>query len=95
MKKRKHEIRVPGSYDSILKVLTNDWQTTSIISCQVSIPPDAIARATRIGSSKSELISQKLRDLVRSGKVEKRKITNTRNEYRLAQEPTNKKGQSE
>ena len=85
MRKRKHEIRVPDSYNSILNVLTNEWQTTPIISCQVAIPPEAIARAKKIGGSKSELLSQKLRDLVRSGKVEKRKISYARNEYRLAQ----------
>lgn len=91
------KIRKVGDINgNILSVLTTDWQAVSVIACQVVLPPDAVKRMAsykrqkpgRWGSSepgvRSDLVCQRLKTMVGSGVVEKRKI-GSKNEYRLAQ----------
>ena len=86
----------PGDItESVFSVITSQWQTASIIACQVVLPPDAVSRRTwnrrltqgngRDAGSRSDLIHQRLKVLVAKGAVEKRKINKHLNEYRLAQ----------
>jgi hypothetical protein len=78
----------------ILKTLsTNRWQNAGLISCQVTIPPDAIAReATRLkkseSSAKSALCAMKLNALRKSNSCEYRKDESGRFEYRANDKTT-------
>ena len=88
--------RIRGINSDILKVLTSDWQTSSLIACQIVIPPDLIQRKTKnqkiwnsknqsTRGSKSNIVGQVMHSLVRSGVVEKRYLHGAKCEYRLAQ----------
>jgi len=94
----KSGIRKAGDINNnILSVITNDWQTSSIIACQVVLPPEVVKRVAiyklerpgRWGSSergvRSDVVYQRLKTLVAKGLVESRSIDGRKNEYRLAQ----------
>jgi hypothetical protein len=81
--------------EQVKNVLTDKWQTAALLACQVNVQPDAIARvrankAARHGylgtveASKTDLVARSLNILVASGFAEKQKISNCKNEYRLA-----------
>lgn len=76
----------------VLGVLTDQWQTASLISCQISFAPDAVERVRvyyerpgTVKGAKSWIVARCLHELVRRGKAEKQKISPVVNEYRLAQ----------
>ena len=90
-----------GIGNQIYSVLTNNWQTSSIIASQIVFAPDAVARTKANYANgiygkrttanapdsgiKAGLVARSLSTLCRTGKVEKRKMNNAKTEYRLAQ----------
>jgi hypothetical protein len=81
-----------------MKALTSEWQSGSLIACQVIIPPDAIARVMENRnkywnsnggntalSARSGAVARVLYALEKQGVIEKQKIGHNKNEYRLAQ----------
>jgi hypothetical protein len=92
--KTNHPVRYRGCTDVILGVVTDQWQTASVIACQVVFPPDVIARTVSQRllqgkcynytplAAKSHLVSKTLCGLAKKGRVEKRKI-GKKCEYRL------------
>lgn len=90
--KRPRPIRSPGLRAEILGVLTDKWQTSRLISLQVKVPPDAIARESKrrdvengsrsLTSAKVTLVCNALRSMRRSGSLEWRKNSEGRYEYR-------------
>ena len=93
------DIRRSVSLEELLKVLTNNWQTTRLISSQLVFPPDAIARSVAnhregvwqrnknmsTGTARAHAAARALSNAVKKGYVEKRQVTGNKNEYRLAQ----------
>lgn len=88
--------RNPGLRGDILKVLTRNWQTTSLIASQLVIPPDALHRNVASQSqwsgkslsnagAKTKIVGQSLYALNVQGIAEKRYINGKKCEYRLAQ----------
>lgn len=93
----------PTNFDGITEkvkaVLTNEWQTTSIIASQIDFPPDALARRVKnqkvwghgltTSGAKSSMTGQVMYFLRKQGFVEYRKVTGKRYEYRLAKPKNN------
>jgi len=90
-------LRSPGLAKQVSGVLTNDWQTTAIIACQVYVAPDVIARMKANKKSrynynqtdataKTDLLARVLAQLAQGGIAEKRRVSSNKNEYRLAQQ---------
>lgn len=92
--KRKRTINIAGISSEVIKVLTNEWQSTAVIACQVDVQPDAIARRRRRtntpdGCVKTEILAGVLFEIAKKGRAEKRKVGSTKNEYRLVQKMEN------
>ena len=92
------KISTKGMHAIVKAVLSDHWQTASIIAAQVDIPPDAIARrvafynaagkwAMTPTAARSSIVSRTLYDFAKQGIVEKRLADGARKkmEYRLAQ----------
>lgn len=93
--KKTIDIKTGDITENVLSVITSEWQSASIIACQIVLPPDAVNRRTlnrkmidgsgRDRGSKTDLVHQRLKNLFQKGAIEKRKIDGWRNEYRLSQ----------
>lgn len=73
--------------DELIQVLTENWQTTSLIALQIVIRPESLARDTvRAGGGgrgRTSLVAETIRHLVGCGDVEMRKGSQGKREYRL------------
>jgi len=97
--KKKSIVKCGILSESVLKVLTNEWQTASLIASQIEVPPDAIARMMQqieangrrkypnVAAAKAQVVSHRLNQYVKNKQpiVEKRKVNRLLNEYRLIQ----------
>lgn len=87
-----------GITSAVKSVLTNEWQSSSMIAAQIAFPPDAIARRiesrkrwnkgelnSTVHGNKTHLVAQVIHKIVQQGYAEKRYADGGRCEYRLAQ----------
>ena len=73
-------VKTGGVTDRLVCVLSyTKWQTASIIACQVTFPPDAIARTleqqmrnNRLGDAALEYVSKALSQMYRNGYLQRR-----------------------
>jgi len=84
-----------GITDAVMCVVSENWQSTSIIAAQIVFPPDAIARARKNqqewcnrglseSGAKTSIASKSLRSLFLRGKLERRAINANKFEYKLS-----------
>jgi hypothetical protein len=97
--KKKSIVKCGILSESVLKVLTNEWQTASLIASQIEVPPDAIARTMQqmeangrrkypnVAAAKTQIVARRLNQNLRNKQpiIEKRKVKRLLSEYRLIQ----------
>lgn len=92
--KTKSPSRFIGLRQSIFLVLTDEWQTSSLIASQITFPPDAVRRRIenmKLWSSivlseagaRSNIVGQVLYNMYKRGNVERRKVNGNKYEFRL------------
>jgi hypothetical protein len=84
-------VKSGGVVDRLICVLSySKWQTGSLVACQITFPPDALARMAasaakhrRVVDPSTDCVTKALSHMHRVGKVERRIATNGAFEYRL------------
>jgi len=87
-------VNLGGVVDRLVTVMSySKWQTSAIIACQLTFPPDALARSLtydskhkRTSDPATDAVSRTLSRLYSRGKVERRRIGTGVFEYRLSDE---------